>query len=42
MADTICMGELPVRFVPVATGTNLLTAPAFHKASGGTLVQKWR
>ena len=32
MADAICMGELPVRFVPDATGTNQLTAPAFRKA----------
>jgi fructokinase len=35
MADAICMGELLVRFVPVATGTNRLTVPAFRKASGG-------
>jgi len=29
------MGELLIDFVPVTTGTNLLTAPAFHKAPGG-------
>jgi hypothetical protein len=32
MADAICMGELPVRFVPGATGTNRLNARTFHKA----------
>jgi hypothetical protein len=32
MADAICMGELLIRFVPVATGTNLLNACTFHKA----------
>jgi fructokinase len=35
MADAICMGELLIDFVPVTTGTDLLTATAFHKALGG-------
>jgi fructokinase len=35
MADAICMGELLIDFVPVTTGTDLLTAPAFQKAAGG-------
>jgi len=35
MADAISMGELLIDFVPVTTGTDLLTATAFHKAPGG-------
>ncbi|EWY40293.1 fructokinase [Skermanella stibiiresistens SB22] len=35
MADAICMGELLIDFVPVTTGTDLLTATAFQKAPGG-------
>ena len=35
MADAICMGELLIDFVPVTTGTDLLTATAFQKAAGG-------
>jgi fructokinase len=35
MADAICMGELLIDFVPVSTGTDLLTAHAFQKAAGG-------
>jgi len=35
MADAICMGELLIDFVPVTTGTDLVTATAFHKAPGG-------
>jgi len=35
MADAISMGELLIDFVPVTTGTDLLTATAFHKAAGG-------
>lgn len=36
MADTICMGEPLINFVPGAAGTNLLTASAFHKAPDET------
>src|SRR3954447_26690874 len=35
MADAISIGELLIDFVPVTTGTDLLTATAFHKAAGG-------
>ena len=35
MADAISIGELLIDFVPVTTGTDLMTATAFHKAAGG-------
>lgn len=35
MTDAICLGELLIDFVPTVTGTNLVDAPAFHKAPGG-------
>jgi len=37
MADAISIGELLIDFVPVTTGTDRLTATAFHKAAGGAL-----
>ena len=35
MADVICLGELLIDFVPTATGTRSIDAPAFKKAPGG-------
>ena len=35
MAQTICLGELLIDFVPTVTGTGLTDAPAFIKAPGG-------
>ena len=35
MADVICLGEVLIDFVPPATPTTLIDAPAFKKAPGG-------
>jgi fructokinase len=35
MPEVICLGELLIDFIPVVTGMDLISTPAFKKAAGG-------